>query len=116
MRLAARVSKRLGIDRHVTFSGALLWPYLYPYPQWPEGLVEEGFDELARRWTPILNDFDAHGVDICYEIHPCEDLHDGHSWEYFLEKVGNHSRANLMYMRAFAEAWSEAEIVQQAVG
>ncbi len=26
------------------------------------------------------------------------------------------SRANLMYMRAFAEAWPDAEIVQQAVG
>lgn len=26
------------------------------------------------------------------------------------------SRANLMYMRAFAEAWPSAEIVQQAVG
>ncbi|RVT81453.1 MULTISPECIES: sugar phosphate isomerase/epimerase family protein [Rhizobium/Agrobacterium group] len=97
LRFAARASKRLGIDRHVTFPGALLWPYLYPYPQWPEGLVEEGFDELARRWTPILDDFDAHGVDVCYEIHPSEDLHDGHSWEMFLDKVKEHPRANLMY-------------------
>ncbi len=97
LRLAVRASKRLNIDRHVTFSGSLLWPYLYPYPQWPEGLIAEGFEELAKRWTPILNDFDAHGVDVCYEIHPCEDLHDGHSWEYFLEKVNHHPRANLMY-------------------
>ena len=97
LRFAARASERLGIDRHVTFSGSLLWPYLYPYPQWPEGLVEEGFDELAARWRPILDDFDAHGVDLCFEIHPCEDLHDGHSWEMFLDRVGEHPRANLMY-------------------
>ena len=97
LRLAAQASRRLGLDRHVTFSGSLLWPYLYPFPQWPEGLIDEGFDELARRWTPILNDFDAQGVDLCYEIHPNEDLHDGHSWEMFLDKVDQHPRANLMY-------------------
>lgn len=97
LRFAARASERLGITTHTTFSGSLLWPYLYPYPQWPEGLIDEGFTELAARWTPILNDFDAHGVDVCFEIHPSEDLHDGHSWEYFLEKTGNHPRANIMY-------------------
>lgn len=95
--LAAKASRRFGLDRHVTFSGTLLWPYLYPYPQWPEGLIEEGFDELARRWTPILNAFDEQGVDVCYEIHPTEDLHDGLTFERFLEKTGNHSRCNMMY-------------------
>ncbi len=95
--LAAKASRRFGLNKHVTFSGTLLWPYLYPYPQWPEGLIEEGFDELARRWTPILNAFDEQGVDVCYEIHPTEDLHDGLTFERFLEKVGNHSRCNMMY-------------------
>jgi sugar phosphate isomerase/epimerase len=97
LRLAVRASQRFGITTHTTFTGSLLWPYLYPYPQWPEGLIDEGFSELAARWTPILNDFDAHGVDACFEIHPCEDVHDGHSWEYFLEKLGGHPRANIMY-------------------
>lgn len=94
---AARASKRFGVDRHVTFSGSLLWPYLYPFPQWPEGLIEEGFNELAARWSPVLDDFDAHGIDLCYEIHPTEDLHDGHSWEMFLDKVNQHDRAKIMY-------------------
>jgi len=97
LRFAARASKRLGIDQHVTFSGALLWPYLYPYPQWPEGLIEEGFDELAKRWTPILNHAEDNGVDVCYEIHPSEDLHDGITFEMFLERVKNHPRANMLY-------------------
>lgn len=97
LRFAARASKRLGLTTHTTFSGSLLWPYLYPYPQWPEGLVDEAFTELAARWKPILDDFDTYGVDVCFEIHPCEDLHDGHSWEYFLEKVNGHPRANIMY-------------------
>lgn len=93
----AKASRNLGIDSHVTFSGSLLWPYLYPYPQWPEGLIEEAFDELASRWLPILNAFDEQGVDLCYEIHPSEDLHDGLSFEMFLEKVNNHKRCNILY-------------------
>ena len=95
--LAAKASERMGIDRHVTFSGTLLWPYLYPYPQWPDGLIADGFDELARRWRPILDAFDACGVDVCYEIHPTEDLHDGLTFEMFLERVDNHKRCNIMY-------------------
>jgi len=94
---AAKASRRLGIDRHVTFSGSLLWPYLYPYPQWPEGLIDDAFDELARRWRPILDAFDAVGVDVCYEVHPTEDLHDGLTFEMFLERVDEHARCNIMY-------------------
>jgi sugar phosphate isomerase/epimerase len=94
---AAKASRRFGIDRHVTFSGTLLWPFLYPYPQWPDGLISDGFDELARRWRPILDAFDEQGVDLCYEIHPTEDLHDGLTFEMFLERVNNHKRCNIMY-------------------
>ena len=94
---AAKASKNLGLTEHATFSGALAWPYLYPFPQRPAGLVEEAFDELARRWTPILDEFDRNGVDLCYEIHPSEDLHDGVTYEMFLERVKNHPRANLLY-------------------
>lgn len=97
LKWGAAASKNLGLKAHATFSGALAWPYLYPFPQRPAGLVEEAFDELARRWTPILDEFDRHGVDVCYEIHPSEDLHDGVTYEMFLERVKNHPRANLLY-------------------
>lgn len=91
------VSKRLGLKAHATFSGALMWHTVYPWPQRPDGLVEMGFKELAKRWLPILNHFEEQGVDICYEIHPGEDIHDGTSFERFLEATGNHSRANILY-------------------
>jgi sugar phosphate isomerase/epimerase len=97
LKWAAQASKNLGLTAHATFSGALAWPYIYPWPQRPAGLVEEAFDELARRWTPILDVFDSNGVDLCYEIHPGEDLHDGVTYEMFLERVNNHKRANLLY-------------------
>ena len=95
--MAAKASNNLGLDRHVTFSGALAWPYVYPWPQRPEGLIENAFDELSKRWKPILDHFDQNGVDLCYEIHPGEDLHDGITFEMFLEKVGNHKRCNMLF-------------------
>jgi len=94
---AAQASRRLGIDRHVTFSGALVWPFVYPWPQRPNGLVETGFKELAARWMPILNAFDEAGVDVCYEIHPGEDLHDGITFERFLAATNDHPRVNILY-------------------
>lgn len=97
LRLAAQASKRLGLAAHATFSGALAWPYLYPWPQRPAGLIETAFEELARRWRPLLDAFDEAGVDVCYELHPGEDLFDGVSFERFLEAVGNHRRANILY-------------------
>ncbi|RMG61892.1 MAG: sugar phosphate isomerase/epimerase [Bacteroidetes bacterium] len=95
--LAAKASHNLGLTEHVTFSGALAWPYMYPWPQRPAGLVEAAFAELAKRWTPILNAYDEVGVDLCYEIHPGEDLHDGVTWERFREATGNHKRVNILY-------------------
>ena len=97
MRLAARASANLGLTAHATFSGALAWPYLYPWPQRPAGLIETAFDELAHRWTPILQAFDTAGVDLCYEIHPGEDLHDGVTFEMFLDRVGHHPRCKILY-------------------
>ncbi len=97
LKYAAKASQNLGLKAHATFSGALLWPMVYPWPQRPAGLVETGFKELANRWLPILNEFEEYGVDLCYEIHPGEDLHDGISYEMFLEKVNHHPRACLLY-------------------
>ena len=97
LQLAARASRNLGLTAHASFSGALAWPYFYPWPQRPVGLVEEAFAELARRWLPILHAFDESGVDLCFELHPGEDLHDGVTFERFLAAVQNHPRANILF-------------------
>lgn len=94
---AAKASANLGLNAHASFSGSLLWHTVYPWPQRPAGLVEDGFKELARLWKPILNTFDECGVDVCYELHPGEDLHDGITYERFLEATGNHPRARILY-------------------
>ena len=97
VKMALTASRKLGITAHATFSGALAWPYVYPWPQRPAGLIETAFDELAARWRPILDHAEEMGVDVCYEIHPGEDLHDGVSYEMFLERVGGHARAKMLY-------------------
>ncbi len=95
--LAAKASRNMGIDAQVTFPGALLWPYVYPWPQRPAGLVETGFGELAKRWKPILDAHEEVGVYACYELHPGEDLHDGISFERFVEALDGHPRAAINY-------------------
>jgi sugar phosphate isomerase/epimerase len=97
VKLALTASRTMGLTAMASFSGALAWPYIYPWPQRPAGLIEAAFDELAARWRPILDHADACGVDICYEIHPGEDLHDGVSFEMFLDRVNGHKRAMMLY-------------------
>ena len=95
--MAAKASQNLGLTACASFSGALAWPYMYPWPQRPQGLVETAFAELAKRWKPILDTFDEAGVDLCYELHPGEDLFDGATFERFLDAVDGHARANILY-------------------
>jgi len=94
---SARAARRLGLSDMGTFSGSLAWPYLFPFPQRPEGLIETAFDELARRWMPVLDACDEQGVNLCFEIHPSEDLHDGITFEMFHERVGGHARCAILF-------------------
>lgn len=97
MKLVIRASANLKLSVMPTFSGALLWPFLYPWPPQPQGLVEEGFKELAQRWKPIVDEAEKYGVDIAFELHPGEDLHDGVTFERFLAAAGNSPRLAINY-------------------
>ncbi|MBM4015123.1 MAG: sugar phosphate isomerase/epimerase [Planctomycetes bacterium] len=97
VKLCLKASQNLGLTAMATFSGALAWPYFYPWPQRPAGLVEEAFKELAKRWLPILDHAADCGVDCAYEVHPGEDLFDGATVERFLAEVKGHARAQLLY-------------------
>lgn len=97
VRKALTASANLGLTALAAFPGALAWPYVYPWPQRPVGLVEAAMDELARRWRPLLDHAGEMGVDICFELHPGEDLFDGASFEMFLDRLEGHPRACLLY-------------------
>ena len=93
----AKVSRKLGLDMSVGFTGSLAFPYLYPWPQRPAGLIEDAFAELGRRWKPILDVYEDNGVGLGFEIHPGEDVFDGATFEMFVDAVGGHSRAQINY-------------------
>jgi sugar phosphate isomerase/epimerase len=97
MKHVIRASANLGLKVTPSFTGALLWPMMYPWPQRPAGLVEEGFAELAKRWQPIFDVADKYGIDIAYELHPGEDVHDGITFERFLAAMKNHKRVTINY-------------------
>jgi len=87
----------LGVSNISVMSGGFLWHMIYPWPQRPEGIVDEAFSELVSRWKPILDYADSKGVTFGYELHPGSDLYDGATYELFLEKTGNHPAACLTY-------------------
>jgi len=97
MKKAAVASRNLGLTASVSFTGSLAFPYLYPWPQRPAGLIEAAFKELAARWKPILDVYEDNGVDVGYEIHPGEDVFDGATFEMFLEALGGHRRCQINY-------------------
>ncbi len=61
VRQAAVASARLGLQAHATFSGSLAWPLFYPWPPHNPARIDEAFDELARRWRPLLDLYDEQG-------------------------------------------------------
>ena len=97
LKLVMKASRNLGLTVSPSFTGALMWPFFYPWPQRPAGLVEEGFKELAKRWQPILNAAEENGIDLAYELHPGEDTYDGATFEQFLAACGGHKRVNINY-------------------
>ncbi|SHJ06331.1 sugar phosphate isomerase/epimerase family protein [Wenxinia saemankumensis] len=97
MKKTAQASANMGLSHTVSFTGSLAFPFLYPWPQRPAGLIEEAFAELGRRWTPILDHYADLGQDIGYEIHPGEDVFDGATYEMFVDACGGHVAATINY-------------------
>ena len=93
----AKASQNLGLTGAVGFTGSLAFPYVYPWPQRPAGLIDEAFTELAARWKPILDVYDACGVDLGFEIHPGEDVFDGATFDRFLAALDGHPRCKITY-------------------
>lgn len=97
LKKSVQASVNMGTSNVSAMSGGLAWPLMYPWPQRPQGLVDEAFDELAKRWKPILDFAHENGVTFGYELHPSNDLHDGATYEMFLDKTDNHPSACITY-------------------
>ena len=90
-------SVNMGTEVIPVMSGGLAWPMFYPWPQRPEGLIEEAFRELARRWLPLLDYAHENGKVFAYELHPGSDVYDGATYEMFLDYTDDHPAACLNY-------------------
>ena len=92
-----KASANMGTTVIPVLSGGFAWHMVYPWPQRPDGIIEEAFKELARRWRPLLDMADDHGVVFTYELHPGSDIYDGATYEMFLDHVDDHPAACLNF-------------------
>ncbi|MDD7062826.1 MAG: sugar phosphate isomerase/epimerase, partial [bacterium] len=93
----AEAAKQLGVDTVVGFTGSPIWAYLYAFPPVTEAMVEAGYAEFARRFTPILDAYQRLGVRFALEVHPTEIAFDTFSARRALEAVGNHPAFGFNY-------------------
>jgi len=94
---AARVAKMLGIDTVTGFTGSPLWHMLYSFPPLPAGAIEKGYEEFARRWMPILDEYSKLGVKFALEAHPTEIAFDIHTAHLTLNALNNHPAFGFNY-------------------
>jgi sugar phosphate isomerase/epimerase len=97
LKKAVTASANLGTDSVPVLSGGFAWHMIYPWPQRPQGLIDEAFKELHKRWKPVLDLAKEKGVVISYELHPGSDIFDGATFEMFLDVSKNHPAACLCY-------------------
>lgn len=97
LRKSIIASSHFGTSNISVLSGGLAWPYIYPWPQRSDGLIEDAFNELAARWLPLLDLAHEHGITFGFELHPGSDLYDGATYLRFLEKTSNHPAACITY-------------------
>jgi len=95
--MTIRASVNLGTANISVLSGGFAWPFFYPWPQPPEGFIDEAFRELGRRWSPVLREARNNGITISFELHPGGDLYDGVTFERFLEAADCPESAAITY-------------------
>lgn len=93
----AHAAKMLGVDTVVGFTGSPIWAYLYSFPPVPESMIEEGYAEFARRFIPVLDEFQKLGVRFALEVHPTEIAFDTISAERALAALDNHPAFGFNY-------------------
>ena len=93
----AKAAKALGVKNVLGFTGSSIWHYLYAFPPVSEAMVDEGYADFARRFIPILDEYQKLGVRFALEVHPTEIAFDTFSARRALEAVGNHPAFGFNY-------------------
>jgi len=85
MKYTARAAKNMGCSVVTGFTGSPIWKFFYSFPQTTEEMVEEGYQEIVRLWTPIFDEFDRNNVKFALEVHPTEIAYDFYTTERLLK-------------------------------
>jgi sugar phosphate isomerase/epimerase len=93
----AKAVKKLGVDVVNGFTGSSIWHFLYSFPPMVPGAVQAGYDDFAKRWTPILDAFKSEGVKFALEVHPTEIAFDIASAQRAVEAVKGHEAFGFNY-------------------
>ena len=107
MQRAARVARKLGADTVVGFTGSKIWPYVAMFPPVPQSVIDDGYQDFADRWGPILDVFDGEGVRFAHEVHPSEIAYDHWTSVRALEAIG--------HREAFGFNWDPSHMMWQGV-
>lgn len=97
MQDTARAAAKLGVKVVGGFTGSSVWPLLYSFPPVSEAMIDAGYADFARRWNPILDVFDEHGIRFALEVHPTEIAFDVSSAARALEAIGHRKAFGFNY-------------------
>ncbi|QCI13513.1 sugar phosphate isomerase/epimerase [Pseudomonas putida] len=107
MKLTAQVARQLGVDTVVGFTGSSVWQYVAMFPPVPETVIEQGYEDFARRWNPILDVFDQEGVRFAHEVHPGEIAYDYWTSQRTLQALD--------HRKAFGFNWDPSHMLWQGL-
>ncbi len=93
----AKAAKAMGVKVVCGFTGSSIWHLLYSFPPATPAMIEAGYRDFAKRWTPILDAFKAEGVRFALEVHPTEIAFDIASAQRALKAVNNHKSFGFNY-------------------
>lgn len=92
-----QAAKRLGVSIVNGFTGSSIWPLLYSFPPVSPEMIKVGYADFARRWKPILDEYQKLGIKFALEVHPTEIAFDIASAEAALNAIGNHPAFGFNY-------------------
>lgn len=107
MKNTARLAQRLGVETVIGFTGSKIWKYVAMFPPVPQSVIDEGYQDFADRWNPILDVFDECGVRFAHEVHPSEIAYDYWTTQRALEAIG--------HREAFGLNWDPSHFMWQEI-
>ncbi len=93
----AEAAKRLGVNVVNGFTGSSIWHLNYSFPPVPPEMIEEGYADFARRFKPIMDEYQSLGVKFALEVHPTEIAFDSATAERALAAINNHPAFGFNY-------------------